>query len=453
MATAHTILESSSSSQSIGTALVVSGIVQAQSPGQDVRILQTGSPIFFNDRIITGNDGMISIMFGDAARTQLDLGRLSDVVINEDALQFALPEDFSDAVAEVEQIQEALLAGTFDPTTDLEPTAAGPAAAGPVSDGGGNSYVEFSLTGEAVTPTSGAETTGVGLNFLDPPISELEEPIQPQPLVSAPEPPTEPPAEPPVIPPAEPPVIPPPPPDFFPSAGEFASFVEERGLPDGSDGPDSSLTTTSGTLADLGISFGGDGPGSLTFSNGTDTVTVVLDGNPATATTLIGTYGTLTIFGNGTWQYEITDNTIDHPDNTTADGDGTTGADDTVPDNFIFTVIDADGDPATGSLVIQIYDDGPEATGAMLDRVVEEEELDNFSEGASPIEGSDGNPDDADSPEDASQPDATVITGSLGSLVDMGADSPGTFAVTLPPGLPALSSQGQAITYELNGTT
>ncbi|OGR18375.1 MAG: hypothetical protein A2X81_10410 [Desulfobacterales bacterium GWB2_56_26] len=81
-------------------------------------------------------------------------------------------------------------------------------------------------------------------------------------------------------------------------------------------------------MADLGIDFGGDGAGLITFSHGSTTVTVALDGNPSTTTTLSGTYGTLTFFGDGTWQYEITDNTIDHQDNTTADGDGTTGADD-----------------------------------------------------------------------------------------------------------------------------
>ncbi|OGR18373.1 MAG: hypothetical protein A2X81_10400 [Desulfobacterales bacterium GWB2_56_26] len=452
----NTTPDNNTTSQPIGTISVVNGTVQAQAAANGVRTLQVGSPVFLNDRIMTGDNGMISIVFGDAARTQLDLGRMSDVVLNEDTLQYALPEEFSDAVAEVDQIQEALLTGTFDPTTDLEPTAAGPAAAaGPASDGGGSSYVEFSLTGEAVTPTSGAETTGVGLDFLDPPISALEEPIEPVPeqpepvtVAAAPAPtPTPTPTDTPIIPP------PPPPPDFSPSAGEFSSIVEERGLSDGTDGPDSLLTTTNGTFADLGIDFGGNGAGSVNFSNGSTTVTVVLDGNHATTTSLTGTYGTLTIFGDSTWQYEITDNTIDHSDNTTADGDGTTGAADTVPDIFTFTVFDADGDSASGTLTIDIYDDGPVATGALLDRVVEEEELDNFSEGSSPIEGSDGNPDDTDGPEDATQPDATVITGSLSSLVDMGADNPGTFGITLPPGLPALSSQGGTITYELNGTT
>ncbi|HBG21052.1 MAG TPA: hypothetical protein DDY32_17750, partial [Desulfobulbaceae bacterium] len=124
MATVNVTPESSVNNQPIGTTLVVHGPVQAQSADNGIRLLQAGSQVFLNDRIITGESGMISILFGDAARTQLDLGRMSDVVLDEDVFQGS-PEDFGEATAEVEQIQEALLTGTFDPTTDLEPTAAG----------------------------------------------------------------------------------------------------------------------------------------------------------------------------------------------------------------------------------------------------------------------------------------------------------------------------------------
>lgn len=116
-------------SQPIGTTLIVYGTVEAQSADNGLRLLQADSPVFLYDRIITGNNGTITILFGDAAHTQLDLGRMSDVLLDEDVFPGTLT-DFSETTAEVEQIQEALLAGTFDPTTDLEPASAGSAAAG-----------------------------------------------------------------------------------------------------------------------------------------------------------------------------------------------------------------------------------------------------------------------------------------------------------------------------------
>jgi len=440
MATSQPINNTGTGSQVVGKVMTVQGVVKAQAPDNSVRILEVGSPIFLGERIITGDSGMISIALGDGLGTRLDLGRMSDVLVDGDLFP-GEPGDFSEAVAEVEQVQQALLAGEFDPTTDFEPTAAGPAAAGPADDGGGSSYVEFSLTGEAVTPTSGAETTGVGLNFLDPEPQQFEESV----ALAADVPPADTPA--PVLAAAAAA------PDFSPSAGNFSSFVDEEGLIDGSFGLDPSKTTTGGTFADLGIDFGGDGAGFVNFSHGGNTITVVLDGNPGTSSSLAGTYGTLTVFGNSTWQYTITDNTIDHS------GINLTGPADTVPDVFTFTVFDSDGDSASGSLTIAIYDDGPVATGALLSRVVEEEALDNYSPGSSPIEGSDGNPElldgPLDGPEDEFQPDEFEVTGSLSSLVNMGADNPGTFSITLPSGLPTLFSKGGTITYEMNtnGTT
>ncbi|MDK9708582.1 MAG: retention module-containing protein, partial [Desulforhopalus sp.] len=433
MATANINQGDGSGNLLVGKVLVAHGSVQAQSANSAIRVLQPGSPIFMNDRIITGNEGMISILFNDAAGTQLDLGRMSDVVIDDDVFQEAGaegPASFSEATAEVEQVQEALIAGEFDPTTDFEPTAAGPAAGGPASDGGGSSYVEFALTGEAVTPTSGAETTGVGLNFLDPQILQFEEaPVAP--LADVPD---------------EPPPPPPPPEDFAPSAGDYSSFVEERGLPEGTDGPDGSLTTTAGTFADLGIDFGGDGAGSVSFTHGAVTVPVVLDGNPATSTVLAGTYGTLTIFGNGTWQYEITDNTIVHS------GINLVGAADFVPDNFTFTVFDSDGDSDGGTLTINVYDDGPVAAIEVegIAATVEEDDMTGVPGGDQSL----GNNDDGSTDFDEA---SSTSFGSVLPLFEVGADGPGDFGVSDDPAilsnLTTLYSKGEAVSYSSDGTT
>ncbi len=461
MATTATINNSGSGSPAVGKVMVVNGTVQAQASDGSMRILEVGSPVFMGERIITGGDGMVSIVLEDGLGTRLDLGRMSEVLVDADLFP-GEPGDFSEAVAEVEQVQQALIAGDFDPTTDFEPTAAGPAAAGPADDGGGSSYVEFDLTGAAVTPTSGAETTGVGLNFLDPLAPQFEEPEEPV-VFAAIAPAEEPaPADAP-LPPAEPPIIPPPPPpppvDFAPSVGSALRILDEENLDDGTN-PDNAeqdesfdpdRLVTSGTLADLGVDFGPDGPGSLTFTNfdGSGTETIPIDGNPANTVNVVGQYGTLVIDGTGAWTYILDDN-VSHPNA------GQTGSDDIVSDPFSIIVIDGNGTPAgPGSLTIDIYDDGPEARDAAIARVLEEEALDNYSPGASPVEGSDGNPDPFDGPEDDTQPDAHVVTGSLASLVDMGADNPGTFSIVIPPGLPELYSKGGMITYEMNvnGTT
>lgn len=440
MATDTTTTQNENGNQAVGKALIVYGSVQAQTPDGAIRILQPNSPIFANDRIITGGDGMISIVFGDPGNTQLDLGRMSDVQIDEDVFQGNIPADINDATAEVEKIQQALLDGNLDPTVDLEAAAAGPAAAAVASAGGGHDYVKFDLTGEEVTPVSGAETTGITRNFIDPNQTILEPvadvPIEPiAPLAAAPPPAEAPPAD-------IPPDIPPPPVDTIPVAGDVVRAIDEENFADGTN-PNVALLTTSGTLADLGVSFGSNLPGSLDFGGGN---TIDIDNGGDTTINIVGTYGTLTVNDDGSWSYTVADNIV-HPQ------PGTTGPGDSLPDIFNFSAVDADGDSDPGSITINIYDDGPIATGAEIDRVLEEEALDNYLGGTPDVVGSDGNPDESDGPEDATQPDSAVVTGSFASLVNVGADNPGTFSIVSVGDLPPLFSQGGAITYVINGDT
>jgi T1SS-143 domain-containing protein len=459
MATSNSNQANISGNQPIGTAQIVQGTVHAQSADNSVRVLQANSPVFLNDRIITGENGMISITFSDASRTQLDLGRTSDVLLNEEVFQETTPAEFSEATAEVAQIQEALIAGEFDPTTDIEPTAAGPTAAGgPASDGGGSSFVEFTLTGEEVTPTSGAETTGVGLDFLDPQLSELEEVLivepEPEPAPApAPAPAPVVAAEP--IPTSDIPPPPPPPPDLIPVADDEERTLNEANFQEGTD-PDltdadgdgnPATLSTSGVLADFVSDFG-DGPGGLTFVNfdGSDTETIPINGDGTAFVEVTGEFGLLVVRGDGTWTY-----TIENEPDIFHDNPNATGADDIQQDLFDFTVFDSDGDTDTGTLTINILDDGPVAIAEPegIHASVEEDDM-SLSDG----DLSDGNNEDGSV--DADEASSSTF-GSVTSLFTVGADDPGTYGITedtdLLDDLTTLFSKGDQVTYSSDGTT
>ncbi len=67
-----------------GKVAVLHGTVKAISPDGVVRVLTVNSLIYADDKIITGGDGSISIVFDSVPPTQLDLGRMSEVQITED---------------------------------------------------------------------------------------------------------------------------------------------------------------------------------------------------------------------------------------------------------------------------------------------------------------------------------------------------------------------------------
>jgi len=139
----------------VGKVVILYGTVKAIAPDGTVRLLMPNSPIFANDRIVTESDGNVSIMFDGTPPSQMDLGRMSSVMIDEDVYAGVAPSVASDAAAEAEQIQQALMAG--DQPIDIEATAAG----GGTGAGGGHPLFVVNVTGGEVTPTSGAETTGV----------------------------------------------------------------------------------------------------------------------------------------------------------------------------------------------------------------------------------------------------------------------------------------------------
>ncbi len=432
-------------SQIIGQATIIYGNVQAISPEGVTRTLQPNDTIYLGDRIMTGGAGAVSIVFNDAGQSRLDLGRMTDMVIDQEVFGGAAPEDIAAAAAEVEQIQQALLEGEqFDPTTDLEATAAGPAA-GVQEAGGGQATVRFERINQEVTPESGAETIGVSRSFLDPEAGILG--------VTPPAPPT-------VAPPA-----PPPTPVVFaaaaaadtdPTAGDLVETIDEANLAEGTD-PGGGPTTVSGTLS---FDFGPDTPGILVFGP----QQIVID-NSGDSITVPGTYNDLVVNDDGTYSYTLSDN-IFHPNA------GATGSDDVLSDVFSFIAYDSDGVGSTGapgSLTINILDDGPEVVGDTT-RVVEEEAM-NFFESPDAGAGttyptlSQGNPDEDDGPEDSDfnnpyQNDVRQVTGDLNTIIDLGADddlpaAKFTIDGAKLEGLPALVSQGGQVLYRMNanGTT
>lgn len=158
-------------SPAIGKALIVYGTVKAVSPSGIERLLSPNSPIYANERIVTGADGSVSIHFAKGG-DHLDLGRMSDVSIDDDVFGAAGQGSGADTVAQVEDIQAALQSGAIDPTTDLPAPAAGggvAGAGGAGARGGGRQIVVIDADQLEVLPDSGAETRGIALDFLDPP--------------------------------------------------------------------------------------------------------------------------------------------------------------------------------------------------------------------------------------------------------------------------------------------
>jgi len=172
MATAEYATGTEAGTQVVGNVVILYGNVKAISIDGTERLLGPNSPIFSYDRIITESDGRVAIIMDDPAQSQLDIGRMSHIIIDEDIFAGVTPEDVAAATAEIEQIQEALLAEDFDPTVELEAPAAGASPAA----GGGHPVPDFArVTHEGEVIASHTETTGITTDTVDP-IDGMAEP-------------------------------------------------------------------------------------------------------------------------------------------------------------------------------------------------------------------------------------------------------------------------------------
>jgi len=299
------------SGQPIGKVMVVTGTVKAVAPDGTERVLTPNSPVYANETIVTGSDGSVSLVFNDAGHTQLDLGRMSEVTLDHDVYSGEAPASTADVSAEVEQIQQALASGEFDPTTQLEAAAAG-VVAGATTDGGGHPTVVFELTAAEVLPDSGAETTGPNLGFL----ASQEEEVPPAPEPAAP-------AEPPTAGAYEEKVM-----EGYVSPGELR-FVSGDVLPDETAGARVSIIHIDG-VGDFEVPSGG----SISYVN------------PETG-------GRLTISSNGNYIYFAPPH-ANHNLDINHDG-----IPDPVDELFTYTVTNSAGLSATSTLTIHITDTAP----------------------------------------------------------------------------------------------
>jgi hypothetical protein len=174
MATIQNVSAAGAGNQVVGKVVIIYGTVKAISADGTVRLLAPNSPIFANDQIITESDGRVSIAFDGTPPSQMDLGRMSNVVIDEDVYAGPTSTPASDVTADIEQIQKALFAAD-DTLIELE----APAAGGSNATGGGHPIFLLDPTGAEVTPTSGAETIGVTYGALTIPEGVVTEPGAP----------------------------------------------------------------------------------------------------------------------------------------------------------------------------------------------------------------------------------------------------------------------------------
>ena len=133
-------------------------------------------------------------------------------------------------------------------------------------------------------------------------------------------------------------------PDSTPTVSVTDGEVDEAALSDGSN-PGSPNETDTGTFT------------INTFGDSLAVVTV--GGIDVTGGGVVnGTYGVLTVTetaGVYSWSYTLSDNTTDHPDDTS------TGTSEGIADEFSVTVTDSDGDvSAEDTLTVAVLDDGPE---------------------------------------------------------------------------------------------
>ncbi|WP_020157975.1 retention module-containing protein [Methylobacter marinus] len=150
----------------------VSGVVTATDVNGRVRTLQLGDRVSADDTITTGDAAGTTLLIEFSNGAKMDLAGGSVVALNEDMLTpeagAAQPlQSLQEAQDEVARIQDALAKDEdFDPSK-LPAAAAGAPGAGGENEG--HTFVQVDYLKPAMTPDSGFETRGIGVEFPPPP--------------------------------------------------------------------------------------------------------------------------------------------------------------------------------------------------------------------------------------------------------------------------------------------
>ncbi|TIN31236.1 MAG: hypothetical protein E5Y31_03455 [Mesorhizobium sp.] len=224
--------------------------------------------------------------------------------------------------------------------------------------------------------------------------------------------------------------------------GDSSDGIDEDATPNQDEATGSVATlVTSGTDAPVTFSLAADTSGLPALTSNGDAVTYSVVGGLLTATADDGGLNerivfTLTLAADGTYTFDLQDQ-IDHAP---ASGDAGILALDL---SSLLVATDADGDtvtPDAEAFVINVENDVPVASEETVSAIVQEDDL-KVADGDS----SNGIDEDA-------TPNQDEASGSVAALVTSGADEPVTFSLAADTsGLPALTSNGDAVTYSVVG--
>ncbi len=152
----------------IGQALLVSGTVRIESVNGVSQVLKPNSPIHLDDRIDTGSGGEVSIVLNDSDATQLDLGRMSKMIVDDDVLGGSLP-DLGDVAVEA-----GLVADLWQSWESFEPVATLDTMVPETDDSGAEETWQqrlYSWTGRSASNGRASDSGDDGLGAIDDDLS------------------------------------------------------------------------------------------------------------------------------------------------------------------------------------------------------------------------------------------------------------------------------------------
>ncbi|QKZ06230.1 retention module-containing protein [Pseudomonas eucalypticola] len=321
----------------IGVVSQVIGQVFAIGTDGSRRQVHQGDRLFAGEQLDTGADGAVAVHLQNGK--ELTLGRDSEVTLNQNMLGDTAPHVATQEVTapsqaeltDVQKIQQAIAAGA-DPTQAAEATAAGPAAAGTPAQGGeaggGHSFVLLTETGGSIDPVVGFPTAGFNgvPEFTVPQVAALTNTNAAVVLVDNPV-------------------------TLTGLTGDGAGVsVNEANLVDGSSPLASALTQANSFTVSAP-----DGLSSLSVGGITVVNNGVVVGVGQSITTGLGNTLTITGYNPTTGQVSYS-YTLTGPDNQSSGG----GAN-TVTENLPVTATDSNGSSSSGSVVVSVVDDVPQA--------------------------------------------------------------------------------------------